>query len=318
MLTPPTYASYSPVLDVDGWYITEEAPPGSREKGTLIDPSNGDHYIIKYPKDRREDQLWSELLASYIAGDLLGWEIQRVGLARRMGRLGNLLTYIYRHRSKRFSQELLIEGTNLCSRVDRNFDAKAGNRHTLPLLLRVCDELLVPKYNLVREEFLQFWARALALDTLISNSDRHAGNWAIVIGQDGARMAPLFDHASSLGCEREQVGLEKIFKDNETFGQHLVKFRSEGCHHLRVEFPCKDGSKFEDVCCAFLQIYPRAKQYFESASEINIEKICCLMDSIKVDSGIEEPYVLSCKRIKYIQAILNIGVGRLRSVLQGG
>lgn len=71
-----SYIDVSRVVDVADWDRAEEVPTGSREKVTVIEPETGRHHIHKFPKVHREHQLWSELLASYIAGDLLGWEVQ--------------------------------------------------------------------------------------------------------------------------------------------------------------------------------------------------------------------------------------------------
>lgn len=98
------------VIDVGNWDQAEEVPTGSREKVTLIDPQSGAHHIFKYPKVRREHQLWSELLASFIAGDLLSWDVQHTSIATRGGRLGNLLGYVFEPGSKTVAQETFTEG----------------------------------------------------------------------------------------------------------------------------------------------------------------------------------------------------------------
>ena len=83
-------------------------------------------------------------------------------------------------------QETFTEGWTFCKQVDPEFDFDKGTRHTIPLLVRVCNEVLAPKYGLDRGEFLDFWAKAVALDSLISNTDRHAENWAIITSPDGS------------------------------------------------------------------------------------------------------------------------------------
>ena len=65
------FISFASASEVDLWERAEETPTGTREKFTLIEPSTVNHYIFKYPKEHRENQIWSELLASYIAGGLL-------------------------------------------------------------------------------------------------------------------------------------------------------------------------------------------------------------------------------------------------------
>lgn len=44
-----------------------------------------------------------------------------------------------------------------------------------------------------------WFAGYLVLDALIGNTDRHQDNWATIRSRAGRRLAPSFDHASSLG-----------------------------------------------------------------------------------------------------------------------
>ena len=114
----PQFISYEPIVSVDGWDRAEEVPTGSRVKMTVIHPTTGKYHIFKYPKERREHQIWSELIASYIAGDLLGWDVQLTAIAQKDGRVGNLLEYIYEPGSDSAAQELFTEGWSLCTQVD--------------------------------------------------------------------------------------------------------------------------------------------------------------------------------------------------------
>lgn len=184
------------------------------------------------------------------------------------------------------------------------------------MLLQVCDDVLVPQKNVKRKEFLDFWARALALDTLISNTDRHAENWAIVEGKNGPRMAALYDNGSSLGCGIDQVGLNRAFDSNgELKADHLEKQRRNGCHHLRLDLPAKRGGLFEDVCLGFLQHYPDGRHWFEATEGVDIDAVCHLMDSISQRIPLTEPHFLSEMRRQHIYAMLQIGVERIRNVL---
>ena len=176
--------------DLDSWGVAEERPTGSRPKVTLIRNADGQFFIFKRPKDRREHQIWSELLGSYVAGDLLGWDVQHVGIGVHRENPGNLLRYIYSPRQ----HEEFIEGSNVCKQVDPKFDVEKGYRHTLPLIFRTYNQVIAPRHGVSRDAFLMFWSRALALDTLISNGDRHAENWALVQSLNDVRMAALYDH----------------------------------------------------------------------------------------------------------------------------
>ena len=102
---PLSHVTISVIPDVGSWDRSEERPTGSREKVTVIDPDRGTYHIFKFPKLGREHQIWSELPASYIAGDLLGWEIQHAGLDIENERCGNLLEYVFERDQKGHVQE---------------------------------------------------------------------------------------------------------------------------------------------------------------------------------------------------------------------
>lgn len=311
------FISFASASEVDHWARAEETPTGTREKFTLIEPGTANHYIFKYPKEHREHQIWSELLASFIAGDLLNWEVQHTGIAVLDGRPGNLLRYIYSPKKSGIGQEIFLEGYWLCKEIDQEFDRIKGTRHTLPLLMCVCDKL-ASELGIEKDCFLDFWARAFALDCLISNTDRHAENWAVILDRDAARMAPLYDNGSSLGCNIDQVGLDRVFDDHgNVLDSHLEKQLKKGRHHVRAAKQCKHGSYFEEVCGEFLERYPKGKFRFEEAEKANIDAVDELMDSISRQSALEHPYCLSKNRQKHIYAMLQIGKERIRNILDG-
>lgn len=311
------HISTCPEPNLDHWERAEESPTGTREKFTLIEPGTVNHYIFKYPKERREHQIWSEMLASFIAGDLLNWDVQHTGVAVLNGRPGNLLRYIYNPKKKGIDQDIFLEGYWLCKEIDDEFDRIKGTRHTLPLLLSVCDKL-VEEFGIEKDCFLDFWARAFALDCLISNTDRHAENWAVILSQGTSRMAPLYDNGSSLGCNIDQVGLDKVFDNRgNVLASHLDKQLRNGRHHVRAVLQGKRGSYFEEVCGEFLKRYPKGILRFEEAQRANIDAVDELMDSIRSQSALEPPYCLSTKRQKHIHAMLQIGKERIKNILDG-
>jgi len=193
------FISCDPVVDVSNWESIGRRDSGARTKETLFDAETGNLHLFKYPKEMREHQIWSELVASFIAGDLLEWEVQVTRIATRKGKVGNLLEYFYESATSADSQsfhsrmnessdrlgdkkrdkrsETLIEGVNLCRKIDSDYDVKKGERHTLPLILEVAENISASYEGLSKAEFLDFWARAIAFDSLISNQDRHAENW---------------------------------------------------------------------------------------------------------------------------------------------
>jgi len=160
------------------------------------------------------------------------------------------------------------------------------------------------------------WARAFAFDALISNSDRHAENWALVISGGKPRMSALYDNGTSMGCQIEQKGLDKAFDEKgELRSEHVQKFGRNGRHHVRLEDPAKHGSPYGDLCDAFLKIYPAGRVYFEQAAAVDISRVAELMVVIHCEIPLEKPYSLSFRRQKHICAILQLGVERIRNTL---
>ena len=308
-----THISIEIQRDLDTWEVAEERPTGSREKCTLIRQGDTAYFVFKHPKRQREHQIWSELLASYIAGDLLGWDVQHVSLGVLSGNPGNLLRYIYRPHT----EEQFIEGYYLCSEVDLDYDAIKGQHHTFPLLLRTYDEVISPRYGISRADFMDFWSRAFALDTLISNTDRHAENWAIVESPSGARMAALYDNGSSMACGLDSVGLDRSFGEHQELRPDWVRrFRNSGRHHVRLEDPAKNGALFEPLCRKLLDTYPEGRAAFERAVEIDLEAVRALTHNIIQRVDLPGNYALTEKRAVHIHAVLQIGRQRIQNILR--
>ena len=115
-------------------------------------------------------------------------------------------------------------------------------------------------------------------------------------------MSPLCDNASSLGCGLEKAGLA------------CRKDAQEGAP-VRINLPCKHGSNFEDLCGAFLDIYPEGRQWFEEIETVQIDAVRDLMGSIGAKSELQEPYRLSKKRQAHICAMLTMGKERIKNTL---
>lgn len=300
------------VVNLDNWYEEDERPTGSRPKVTLINPDDGGLYIFKQPKQGRNAQLWSELLASYVAGDLLGWPVQHVSVGVRHGKIGNLLRYIFS------PDERMIEGWQLCREADPEYDDQYGHRHTLPLLHQVFEKVAGPTWNVPEEDYFAYWSRALIFDTLISNNDRHAENWALINSADGTKMAPLYDNGTSLGCQVEAVGLEKCYDNKGQLVAGVVgKFLEKGRHHVRACEPGKRGGKFCEVASSWLAMHPNAKPAFEQVADIDlatVKEILALCSANFVDLA---DFALTERRTEHMYAILCEGRERIRNAVLG-
>ena len=102
------------------------------------------------------------------------------------------------------------------------------------------------------------------LDALIGNTDRHHENWGLVLWTDGdqwfGRVAPSFDHATSLGREWHGRGKQKAQRilDEGKIGVYSEKAR--GAVYWSSEDTCAPGPL--ELVRRAMRTYP---QVFESA-----------------------------------------------------
>ncbi len=132
----------------------------------------------------------------------------------------------------------LILGNQLLVTFDSNYDVGAArfhqSAHTIDAVLRLLDQIRpvglpegwVPpaSITLPAEVFTGY----LALDALIGNTDRHHQNWGLVAGLNPhntfVRLAPTFDHASSLGCHlRDAAKLERLDSTDRKLYMPLIR-----------------------------------------------------------------------------------------------
>jgi hypothetical protein len=266
--------------------------------------------VFKEPKVGREAQIRSELLASYIAGDLLGWSVQHVSIAKRGDTYGNLMGYIFE------DQDVFTEGWSFCLEVDAEYDVDRGERHTLPLLIEVGDFLV--DAGLDQGDYLGFWAQAFAFDTLISNGDRHAENWAVISSDGILRMAPLYDNASSLGCECDETGLARQWFDgNGDLNLARVQtYIERGRHHVRLSDPARAGASYDTLCRRFLELSPEHTCVFESVAELDLQPVTTLLAELVALDTIPGPYLMTGNRARQIEALLISGRERIRNILK--
>lgn len=322
-MTVYNHVNLTSVVDISGWNFLDESLAGSRAKQSTADPASDNLYIFKEPKPHREAQIWSELIASYICGDLLDWPVQHAQIAIKDGRIGNLLRYVFTP-----GTHLFVPGEQLCKHYDPEFDPEVGRRHTWDLIRTIHDDFVANGSNgefrkFVSAEFKQFWARTIAFDTLISNTDRHAENWAFTFLEEGQErseeneiglMAPFYDNASSMGCEVEELGLSKWFSEKgEIIGSKVERYCNRGCHHL------SDGSnryKFEELALRALHEIEIAKDEYEQIAELNLSQLDQMFDDIMLLPDIPPAAKMTERRREQIVRLLHEGQARVIRCLE--
>ncbi len=328
------FIDLSQVINIDGWEIEDTPAVGSRIKKNIYNQDTGNLYVFKEPKKRQQAQIWSELIASYIAGDLLGWPVQHSTIAISNGRIGNLLEYIYG------KSDAFMHGEFFCIAVDPQYDTRLGKRHTWDLINKIAQKYMyIDKW---RENYFHFWARAIAFDTLISNTDRHAQNWSIIVKNRSTvvkdrsfikglltmllksdtekksdialEMSPLYDNATSMGCDYDAKGLEKWFQNGKINPDKLAKHVKKGCHHLSdsvgKRFP------FETLCQRVLSEQPQTRVEFESVAALDLSRLNPILEEIMAMKDLPAEAMLSPQQAKVIMALLQAGQNRVKHSLE--
>ena len=158
------------VVDITYWKTHDDTDDlsGNSKKETVIEPVTGRACMFKHPNKARKHQIWSEMLASAVAGGL-GWKVQRAGVAVRKdpsnGKIvdvGNILPHFYNSIADN-GNEALVDGETYCHLADKGYyeyDDRFGKRgcgNTLPLLRHRVSLELSRRHRLKSDHFLLFF-----------------------------------------------------------------------------------------------------------------------------------------------------------------
>lgn len=177
---------------------------GSKRKGWVQVPNDQERWLFKYARlsaGAVTGEHWAEKIAAELAA-LLEIPHARVELATLEGEPGSI--------SRRFAELAqpgteLVHGNDLLAGLETGYvreKYRGQSDHTLDNILTAVGKVISEKA--AQHAALTQLAGYLVLDALILNTDRHHENWALLRtiesnGQVTHRVAPTFDHASSLG-----------------------------------------------------------------------------------------------------------------------
>ena len=196
-----------PIINVDpDWTLQPEAMGGKR-KFWYRGPGQDADWLFKYPRENTGEH-WAEKVAAEIATRLRILHGQ-VELAHLDGTRGTAT------RSFTLGRQLFHGNQMLLKKVaDYDADMVFGqSHHTLANIWRVMEGF--KGRDAVNRAKCRF-ASYLVLDAVIGNTDRHHENWGLLLkrtetGWNG-RVAPSFDHASSLGRELQDSARDRILQ----------------------------------------------------------------------------------------------------------
>jgi len=195
-----------PIIQLDPEWVRADETMGSKDKSWFLLPDRQERWLFKYARVNQEvstGEHWAEKIAAEIA-ELLGVPHCQVELAEFGGRMGSL--------SRRFpelsqSGMELIHGNDLLSGLFHGYEREKRfhqSNHTLENILAAVARAISNEQE--QYDAMTTLAGYVVLDALILNTDRHHENWALLrenrpSGVVRHRVAPSFDHASSLGRE---------------------------------------------------------------------------------------------------------------------
>jgi hypothetical protein len=199
-----------PVMPVDPHWVLEAEQMGSKEKFWFRDPADPEKrdWLFKYPTPGT-GQHWAEKVAYELAKDLKILA-PRVELATCPGADGVLARGSATISFTNSGYEL-FHGNQILAGMDAAYDPEKRWKQQMHTLPRIFHSLAIFQDAAFVENCRHRMAEYLVFDALIGNVDRHHENWGILRKPQGdgkyrGRLAPSFDHASSLGRELADTG----------------------------------------------------------------------------------------------------------------
>jgi hypothetical protein len=189
-----------PIAPITDDMILQDEPMGSKDKWwcQLTTELGGGRWLFKQPRQQPQN---IEHLAEKIAYELarlIQLPCARVELAQFGAVRGSISLDV------RAPGEVLVHGNEIIAGHVLGYDLHQKRHTSDHTFERIRKCILQVCTGRCKEDLNQF-AGYLAFDALIANTDRHHENWAVLKRQAGSqtenRLAPSFDHASSLGRE---------------------------------------------------------------------------------------------------------------------
>ncbi len=208
-----------PIIPVTAAMVRQDEPMGSKDKFwcELPPEAGGGLWLFKEPRQEpgKMEHL-AEKIAAEIAG-VLALPVARVELAEFEGRRGTVAQKIEQ------PDEVLVHGNEVIAGRVRGYDPMRKRRTSDHTWERVLEAIRAVCGGHCEEDLRQL-AGYLVFDALIGNTDRHHENWGLLRRSRGGpehRLAPSFDHASSLGREMRDVRRERLLAESRLEERYL-------------------------------------------------------------------------------------------------
>ena len=223
-----------PIVDVTDWEVIRTEPMGGKTKDWRQQPSTQEHWLYKQV-GRKSGQAgnvaaefvgedWAEKIVCELA-QIAGFPVAVVDLASVKSRRGCISRSIVEHED----EEELVHGNELLWKADSTYPRlkSFGDRYSVEASIEAI-RLRGATAPTGLGDAASSFASYLLLDAWVSNTDRHHQNWGVLVRSDGrVRMAPSFDHGSSLGFNLTDVERDLRFKTRDR-GQSVETWARRG------------------------------------------------------------------------------------------
>jgi len=295
-------------------------PKGARDKTAYFSPKQPEHsfikpdhrYLLKESRKGAPWQFWMEIIA-YRIGDVLGIEVPPtyIGMSSRDGTgpvIGSLIEWFYG------DQDVYVDGSKLIGPLIENFDYQTGEQHNLQTNLKI----IGAKPNHVKQfqkKLLGYWARILAFDTILGNTDRHQENWGLVFqpkenpGQFDIIFSPAFDNGSAL-----DYGVPERRFEEFPSSDYAQKYLHNGKHHMKWSLEDQKNLNFFEFMKRFVSEYPSTKQMVEELLQFQREDLEKRLNPL-LDIEVLEKFRLTPSRLRFTIDMIFRRVNLLKEAL---
>lgn len=210
-------------VDVTDWPRDEVEHLGTKPKLWLRHPETQERWLLKYvtynsaqnDAEFPKGDDWAERIAHGVALRL-GVPAARTELAVedlagiRFGVVSG--SVLARHDREGSASVELVLGNQL---LPEPVTDRARTSYTLEAIQAAIGDVAPPTGAPPEFSAWETFVGYLVLDALIGNTDRHEENWAVISSPERKRLAPTFDHASSLGFQLSDQGREERLRTGD-------------------------------------------------------------------------------------------------------
>ncbi|MEE1650585.1 HipA domain-containing protein [Brachybacterium sp. J144] len=230
------------IRDVTGWAVSGDEWIGDQKKEWLLEPASDGGIPPRrwlFKPSRRVARLgkqgqdagtitWFDAQSEFVAcrvAKLIGVPVAEVDLANRADSFGCVSRNIASQEEDLQSGDVFLAGVAGPSYIPNAARTRNRTGHRLDTIGLVLDGIDPPNRSMDGDARTAF-AGFLVLDAWIGNTDRHSENWALLVGPEGSRLAPSFDHGSSLAAGRDDAFLQR--KDPREFARGAMAKKFDG------------------------------------------------------------------------------------------